>query len=86
MKFSYTVHSISTALISVVMPSMKFNEPKSTWVIYSAECHSCQGYISFFNLFKSKPFRPLRSSSQEACKSQKRIISPLKITSRWNVQ
>ena len=86
MKFSYTVHSISTALISVVMPSMKFNEPKSTWVIYSTEYYSCHGCISCFNLLKSKLFGPLRGSNQGACKSQKHKVSPPKITSRWNVQ
>ncbi|KAJ6820306.1 photosystem II protein D2 [Iris pallida] len=37
--------------------------------------------MSFFSLLKSKPLGPLRGSNQGARRSQKRIVSPPKITS-----
>ena len=37
--------------------------------------------MSFFNLLKSKPLGPLRGSNQGARRSQKRIVSPPKMTS-----
>ncbi|KAG2570069.1 hypothetical protein PVAP13_7KG182617 [Panicum virgatum] len=37
--------------------------------------------MSFFNLLKSKPLGPLRSSNHEARRSQKHIVSPPKMTS-----
>ncbi|KAJ0798741.1 hypothetical protein HanLR1_Chr00c2701g0853541 [Helianthus annuus] len=39
------------------------------------------GCMSFFSRLKSNPFGPLRGSNQGARKSQKRIVSPPKMTS-----
>ncbi|CAJ1931866.1 unnamed protein product, partial [Sphenostylis stenocarpa] len=69
------------SLVDQATPSMKFKELKGAWVIYSTERRSCQDCISFFSLLKSKPLGPLRGSNPGACKSQKHIVSPPKITS-----
>ena len=83
MKFSYTIHSISTALISVVTPFMKFNEPKGTWVIYSAECYSC---LYLFSTYSSPNHLDLLEVLTKERANPKNTVSPPKITSRWNVQ
>uniref|UniRef100_A0A0D3EEW0 Reverse transcriptase zinc-binding domain-containing protein n=1 Tax=Brassica oleracea var. oleracea TaxID=109376 RepID=A0A0D3EEW0_BRAOL len=49
--------------------------------VLKTERRSCQGCMSFFNLLKSKPLGPLKGSNQGARRSQKRIVSPPKITS-----